>query len=89
VPKLVADNGFTFDPMNEDELAARLLEMASLSNDDRQHLGEASRKIAARFDSDRFGESMEHAAMMAINLKQKRLGIIDRVLLLAAARFGR
>jgi glycosyltransferase involved in cell wall biosynthesis len=89
VPELVADNGFTFDPMNEDELAARLLEMASLLDHDLEHFGKASRRIAARFGPDRFGEGLEHAATMAIKLRPKRPGIIDRALLLAAATFGR
>jgi len=89
VPELVRGNGFTFDPVNEDELAVRLLEMASLSDHDLEHFGEASRRIAARFEPDRFGEGLEHAATMAIKLGPKRLGIIDRALLLAAATFGR
>jgi glycosyltransferase involved in cell wall biosynthesis len=41
-PELVNGNGFTFDPNNERELAARLLEMASLSDQERKHLGENS-----------------------------------------------
>jgi len=89
VPELVRDNGFTFDPMNEDELASLLLEMASLSDHDLERFGDASRRIAARFGPDRFGEGLEHAATMAIKLTPKRLGIIDRALLLAAATFGR
>jgi glycosyltransferase involved in cell wall biosynthesis len=89
VPELVQDNGFTFDPVNEDELAARLLEMASLSDHDLEHFREASRRIAACFGPDRFGEGLENAATMAIKLTPKRLGIINRALLVAAATFGR
>jgi len=88
MPELVADNGFTFDPVNEDELAARLLEMASLSDHDLECFGEASRRIAARFGPDRFGEGLERAAKMAIKLTRKKFGLIDRTLLLAAARYG-
>ena len=36
VPELVQGNGFTFDPTNEHELTARLLEMASLSDEERK-----------------------------------------------------
>ena len=89
VPELVADNGFTFDPVNEDELAARLMEMASLSRDDLEHLGEASRRIAARFGPDRFGEGLEQAARVAIQLTQKRFGLMGRALLLAVATCAR
>jgi glycosyltransferase involved in cell wall biosynthesis len=89
VPELVADNGFTFDPENEDELAARLLEMASLSDHDLEYFGQASRRIAARFGPDRFAEGLERAVTMAIQLTQKRFGVMDRALLLGAARYGR
>jgi 1,2-diacylglycerol 3-alpha-glucosyltransferase len=89
VPELVNGNGFTFDPFDEQELAARLLEMASLSGHDLECFAEASRRIAARFGPDRFAEGLERAATMAVNLTQKRFGIIDRALLLAAGRCGR
>jgi len=89
VPELVQDNGFTFDPVNESELAGRLLQMASLSADERRRLGEASYRIAANFAPDRFGEGLEQAATTAIELRQKRFGVIDRALLFAAAKYGR
>ena len=62
LPELVQGNGFTFDPTDEHELAARLLEMALLSYHARERFGEASRAIAARFEPDRFGEGLEAAA---------------------------
>src|SRR6266487_1842926 len=40
VPEFVQDNGFTVDPMIEYALASRLFEMASLSDEDREHLGD-------------------------------------------------
>src|SRR5207249_5035240 len=36
VPELVQGNGFTFDPMDEHELASLLFRMATLSDDDRR-----------------------------------------------------
>jgi len=89
VPELVQDNGFTFDPANEGELTERLLQMASLSVDERRRLGDASYRIAANFVPDRFGEGLEQAATVAMKLTQKRVGVIDRALLLAAATCGR
>jgi 1,2-diacylglycerol 3-alpha-glucosyltransferase len=89
VPELVANNGFTFDPLNEDELAARLLEMASLSDHDLQYLGEASRRIAANFVPERFGEGLEQAVRVAMKLSKKKFGVMHRALLLAAAPCGR
>jgi 1,2-diacylglycerol 3-alpha-glucosyltransferase len=89
VPELVGDNGFIFDPVNENELTARLLDMASLSDRDLERLGEASRRIAARFGPDCFAEGLEHAATMALKLGKKGPRVIDRAVLFAAARFGR
>jgi 1,2-diacylglycerol 3-alpha-glucosyltransferase len=88
-PELVANNGFTFDPLNEHELASRLMEMASLPDQDLQDFGEASRRIAARFGPDRFAEGLERATTMAIHATPKKFGALDRALLLAAATCGR
>jgi glycosyltransferase involved in cell wall biosynthesis len=88
-PELVNGNGFTFDPTNEDELATRLLEMAALRDQERKDLGDNSYKIAANFAPERFGEGLERAVSMAMGVPQKRLGIIDRALLLAAASYAR
>ena len=88
-PELVNGNGFTFDPTNEDELATRLLEMASLSDQERQHLGDNSYRIAANFAPERFGEGLERAASVAMEVPQKRFGVMDRALLLAGAGCGR
>jgi glycosyltransferase involved in cell wall biosynthesis len=65
VPELVQDNGFTFDPSNEDELASRLFEIASLSDEDRHRFIDASRRIAAIFEPERFGEGLKRAAELA------------------------
>jgi len=89
VPELVQDNGFTFDPANESELAEWLLQMASLSADERRRLGEASFRIAANFAPDRFGEGLKQAAAVVLRLPRKKHGVINRALLLAAATCGR
>jgi 1,2-diacylglycerol 3-alpha-glucosyltransferase len=88
-PELVLGNGFTFDPTNEHELAARLLELASLSDEERKHLGDASSRIAANFAPERFGEGLEQAATVAAKDARKTVGLMERTLLFAAARFGR
>src|SRR6476469_6178445 len=84
-PELVNGNGFTFDPTNEDELATQLFEMASLSDQQRNHLGNNSYRIAANFAPERFGEGLERAATVAMGIPQKRFGIMDRALLLVTA----
>ena len=88
VLELVQDNGFTFDPMNEGELIARLLEMASLSDQEQKHLGDNSYRIAANFAPELFGEGLERAVGVAMGVPQKRFGVMDRALLLAGARFA-
>jgi len=87
-PELVQGNGFTFDPMDEHELASLLFKMATLSDDERKRLGDASYSIAAEFSPDRFGEGLERAARMAMELAAKRFGVIDRALLFAASTYG-
>jgi len=89
VPELVQGNGFTFDPTDEHELASRLLEMASLSDRDLKQRSEASRRVAERFGPELFGEGLEKAAGVATQLTRKKFGIIDRMLLFTAARYGR
>ena len=88
VPELVQGNGFTFDPMDEDELASLLFKMALFSNDERTRLGDASYRIAANFSPRHFGEGLARAATVAMEPMPKRLGLIDRALLSAAAGHG-
>jgi 1,2-diacylglycerol 3-alpha-glucosyltransferase len=88
VPELVNSNGFTFDPTDEQELASLLLKMAKLSYEERQKLADASYTIAANFVPERFGEGLERAARMAMELAPRRFGVIDRALLFAGARYG-
>jgi 1,2-diacylglycerol 3-alpha-glucosyltransferase len=89
VPELVQGNGFTFDPTNDHELTGRLLEMASLSDEERKRLGDNSYKIAANFAPERFGEGLERAASTAMGISQKRFGVMDRALLLVTASYAR
>ena len=89
VPELVQDNGFTFDPMNQQELASRLFGMASLSDDERESLGHASRRIATNLGPNRFGEGLKRAATMAIDLPRRKFRAVDRAILFGATRFRR
>ena len=88
-PELVNANGSTFDPTNEHELAARLLEMASLSDEERKHFGDNSYRIASNFAPERFGEGLQRAASVAMGITQKRFGVMDRALLLVIASYAR
>jgi glycosyltransferase involved in cell wall biosynthesis len=88
-PELINGNGFTFDPTNEDELVTRLLEIASLSDQERKQLGDNSNKIAANFAPERFGEGLERAASVAMGVRQKKFGVMDRALLFVTASYAR
>ena len=88
-PELVNGNGLTFEPTNEHELTAGLLYVASLSDQERKHLGDTSYKIAANFTPERFSEGLERAARVAVEGPQKRFGVMDRALVLAGTRYGR
>ena len=79
VPELVQDNGFTFEPTDEHEFASRLLHMASLSDEKRRRLGDASYRIAANFTPERFGEGLEQAAQVALN-QPRRASLLCRTL---------
>ncbi len=70
-PELVQGNGFSFDPFDEKELAERLLEMASLSENERRNLSDASYRISANFAPERFGEGLERAARVALTHPRK------------------
>src|SRR6266540_6582085 len=80
VPELVRGNGFTFDPTDERELPSRLLQIASLSDDERRSLGDASYRIAENFAPDHFGEGLEQAAKLALN-QPRKASLLGRALI--------
>ena len=80
VPELVQNNGFTFEPTDEHELASRLLQMASLSDDERRSLGDASYRIAANVAPERFGEGLEQAAKLALS-DSRKTSLLSRMLI--------
>jgi glycosyltransferase involved in cell wall biosynthesis len=82
VPELVNGNGFTFDPFDEQELVERLSHMASLSDDERKSLSDASYGISANFAPKRFGEGLEQAARLAPS-RPRRASLIGRALMIA------
>ena len=81
-PELINGNGFTFDPFEEKELAERLLEITSLSDDERKNLSDASYAISANFGPERFGEGLEQAARVALNQPAKT-ALVDRAMIIA------
>ena len=88
-PELVNGNGFTFDPTKDGELVDRLLEVDSLPDQERKHLGDNSYSIAVNFAPGRFGEGLGRAVSVAMGAPQKRFGVTDRALLLLTAGYAR
>jgi 1,2-diacylglycerol 3-alpha-glucosyltransferase len=80
VPELVQGNGFSFEPTDEHELGSRLLEMASLSDDERRRLGDASYTVAANVAPERFGEALEQAAQLALS-DSRKTSLLSRMLI--------
>ena len=79
VPELVQNNGFTFEPTDEHELVSRLLQMASLSDNERRGFGDASHRIAATCAPERFGEGLEQAAKLALS-DSRKTSLLSRML---------
>lgn len=82
VPDLVqnGENGFTFNPYNAEELATRMVEFSSGKND-LKAMGEASRKIVAKWTPEIFASNLLKAAEAALNEPQKKASIIDKAIL--------
>jgi len=80
VPELVRGNGFTFDPIDERELPSCLLQIASLSDDERRSLGDASYRIAENFAPEHFGEGLEQAAKLAL-IHPRKASLLGRTLI--------
>ncbi len=80
VPELVRGNGFTFDPIDERELPSRLLQIASLSDDERRSLGDASYRIAENFAPEHFGEGLEQAGKLALT-RPRKASLLGRALI--------
>ncbi len=88
VPELVreGENGFTFDPFNEQELTECLLQMSSMPEAERASLGQTSSRIATEYDVDRFGIGLKSAAELAMSLPRRRASVVDHALLWALMR---
>lgn len=81
--ELVRDgiNGFSFDPKDTGELAGMLLKLAEMRQEEREAMGEASRRMIANWGPERFAEGAQQAAQAAMLSPQKSLSILDRILL--------
>lgn len=59
-------NGFTFDPCNEEELALRLRDMATMPSQQRAAMGQASRTIISRWTPEEWADQLLCATRAAV-----------------------
>ncbi|MEI6323512.1 MAG: glycosyltransferase family 4 protein [bacterium] len=74
------ENGFTFDPYNEEQLADLMVRIAS-DEVARCQMGARSREIIAEWGPDRFASGMNAAVTVALAADNKKAGFIDRSVL--------
>lgn len=84
-PDLVREgvNGFTFDPLDVDQLAQLMLRLWSVEPDQLHRMGEASRQIISHWSPELFARNLWKAAETAIALPRPRPTFLDRLLLWA------
>ena len=82
VPELVlnGENGFTFNPYREEELAARMLEFSS-GKHDHKAMGEASRRIISKWSPETFATNLLKAAEAAMAESPKKASWLDKAIL--------
>lgn len=74
------ENGWTFDPYNEEQMADLMLKMAS-DETRRKEMGVRSREIIAEWGPERFASGVEAAVKAALAAPRKKAGLLDRLIL--------
>jgi glycosyltransferase involved in cell wall biosynthesis len=75
-----ARNGFTFDPLNVEEMANRMAQVAA-TNCDRKAMGCRSREIIALWGPEAFAKGLSQAVNTALAVPVPKPSLLDRVLL--------
>jgi 1,2-diacylglycerol 3-alpha-glucosyltransferase len=88
VPDLVSDgvNGFTFDPHDVEALAGLMERVATMSEEQRQAMGQASQRLIAGWGPERFADGLMHAVEAAMRRPLPRASLFDQLLLGVLAR---
>lgn len=81
-------NGFRFDPLNVEELARRLLQVATPSVD-RIEMGKQSQKIVEGWSPEAFAESMWHAFTAGLSRANRSASPIAQLILAALNKIPR
>jgi glycosyltransferase involved in cell wall biosynthesis len=75
-----SENGWTFDPTNEEQIADLMLRIAS-DEDARERMGARSREVIAEWGPDRFASGLTGALQAAFSIPIKKIGLLDRLIL--------
>lgn len=73
------ENGWTFDPTNEEQIADLMLRIAS-DEDARERMGARSSEIIAEWGPDRFASGLTGALQAAFSIPIKKIGLLDRLI---------
>jgi len=74
-------NGFTFDPLNVEQLSKLMLRLSSLPEEQREAMGRASQEIISRWTPELFAQNLERAVQAALAAPTPRVSVVDRALL--------
>jgi 1,2-diacylglycerol 3-alpha-glucosyltransferase len=74
-------NGFTFDPYDTKAIAAAMVKMTALTQDERADFCRSSQSIIRDWGPERFGRGIEQAAACARNSPLRPPSVIDKALL--------
>ena len=79
------ENGWTFDPCNEEQMADLMLKIAG-DEEQRKAMGAKSRAIISEWGPERFASGVKAAINAALAAPRKRVGLLDRMILWGMAR---
>jgi glycosyltransferase involved in cell wall biosynthesis len=87
-PELVREgiNGFTFDPLDVDELARQMTRIASMEPSELGEFGAAGQRLIADWGLERFAAGLADAAKRAIRTGPRKTGLLERILLFSLSR---
>lgn len=77
------ENGYLIDPFDVEDIAAKMLHMASLPDSERQAMGRRSQEIIAEWGPERFACGLKAAVEKALEIGPIKSSLADRLLLKA------
>jgi glycosyltransferase involved in cell wall biosynthesis len=80
------NNGILVDPNDVEDMAHALQHIMTLSEAERETMGQASRRIAADWGIDRFADGLREASDAALDAPLCRLSAVNRLLMRNLAR---